>query len=166
MVLALSTLHTSTDLTEQLWKRLAKISINGSLVQQIFGEEIQKKLSIPVFIDDYNHHMNGVDLVNQFCAFYEVHRIDYRNWLSLLYFFIDAAVVNAYRIHCIHKQQQENTSSFIQLSFREKLYQQLFALAFKLSADLSFQQLDASQNHVQVQLRQWQACVWCQYKRK
>jgi hypothetical protein len=163
MVLALSTLHTPTDLTERVRKRPAKTSTNGSLVQQVFREETQKKLSIPVFIDDYNHHMNGVDLANQFRASYEVHRTGYRNWLPLLYFFIDAAVVNAYRMHCIHKQQHGNASSFTQLSFREKLYQQLFALS---STDLPSQRLDTSQNHVRVSLKTRQTCVWCQYKRK
>jgi hypothetical protein len=42
--------------------------------------------------------MNGVNLANQYRASYEVHLKGYRNWLPLLYFFINATVVSAYRI--------------------------------------------------------------------
>jgi hypothetical protein len=56
---------------------------------------VTKELEIPIFINDYNHYMNGVDLANQYRSSYEVHLKGYRNWLPLLYFFINAAVVNA-----------------------------------------------------------------------
>ena len=159
MVLALSTLHIPTSLTERLRKRPAKISTNGTLIQHVFGAEHQKKLSISVFIDDYNHHMNAVDLANQYRSSYEVHRTGYRNWLPLLYFFIDAAVVNAYRLQYIYKQQQGIDQLPTQLSFREKLYQQLLAFASKLNTGLSSQRLDITQNHTRIQLEKKKTCV-------
>jgi hypothetical protein len=86
-------------------RRPGKISTNGAIARRVFGEEVTKELEIPIFINDYNHYMGGVDLVNQYRSFYEVYLKGYRNWLPLLYFFINAAVVNTWRIQYIYKQQ-------------------------------------------------------------
>jgi hypothetical protein len=72
--------------------------------------------------------MNGVDLANQYRSAYETHRSTQRNWLLILYWFIDIAVVNAFRIQYIYKQQHDAKSLPSQLAFREKLYQELFNL--------------------------------------
>jgi hypothetical protein len=66
-------------------RRPAKTSINRRLIREIFGDESVKELEIPYFINDYNHHMGGVDLINQFREVYETHRPTFRNWWPLLY---------------------------------------------------------------------------------
>ncbi|KAL1953145.1 hypothetical protein VTO42DRAFT_3545 [Malbranchea cinnamomea] len=98
IVLGLSTLHSPTAFIAQKRKRPAKTSTNEALVRRVFGDEVIKELDIPAFINDYNHYMGAVDVSNQLRANYTVHRKTYRNWLPLFYFFIDAVVVNAFRI--------------------------------------------------------------------
>jgi len=70
----------------------------------VFSSLINALPQFFVFLS-YNHYMNGVDLANQYRVSYEVHRKGVRNWLPLPYFFIDAAIINAYRIQYIYKQQ-------------------------------------------------------------
>jgi hypothetical protein len=45
-------------------KRPKATSINAKIAREPFGDESIKVLSIPVFIDNYNHYMNGVDRAN------------------------------------------------------------------------------------------------------
>ena len=42
-----------------------------------------KELEIPIFIDDYNHNIGGVDISNQLRESYETHRATQRNWWPL-----------------------------------------------------------------------------------
>lgn len=124
-----------------------------------------RNLGIPIFIDDYNHYMNGVDLANQYRSTYEVHRKGHRNWFPLLYFFLDAAITNAYRIQYIYTQQQGFRLP-AQVCFRERLYQQLLDFACLSNDCLPPQRLDSALNHHFIQLGKRFSCVWCQHKRK
>jgi Transposase IS4 len=45
-------------------KRPSPTSTNARVVRPVFGEETSKWLAIPLVIDHYNHHMNGVDRHN------------------------------------------------------------------------------------------------------
>jgi hypothetical protein len=88
IILALSNIYTINkvkDFRERQRKRPAKISINKRIVKKVFGEEYTKELSIPCFIDNYNHNIRGVDLANQFRESYETHRTILRNWWPLFY---------------------------------------------------------------------------------
>ena len=53
-----------TDLVKRERRRPNKSSTNAVIVRQSFGEDIRKTLSISIFIDDYNHYMRDVDLIN------------------------------------------------------------------------------------------------------
>ena len=69
IVLALSnvhTVHTAKDWRDRVRKRPAKTSTNAALVRKVFEDYSVLVLSIPSFIDDYNHFIGGVDLANQF----------------------------------------------------------------------------------------------------
>jgi hypothetical protein len=90
----------------------------------------------------------------------------YRNWLPLLYFFINAAVVNAYRIQYIYKQQQGSIRLPAQLFFRERLYQQLFAFAAQANTGLPNERLNKALMHCRIQLNSRQTCAWCHYIKK
>jgi hypothetical protein len=46
---------------------------------KVFDNFLRKELEIPIFIDNYNHYMNGVDLANQYRAGYETYRLALRN---------------------------------------------------------------------------------------
>ena len=149
-------------------KRPAATSTNAAIARAPFGTDIKKQLEIPVAINDYNHYMGSVDMANQYRASYEIHRKTNRSWFPLLFFFLDAAIVNAYRIQYIYKQQQQPTES--QLAFREKLYQELFLFVAQSPPPPRPRpqpnQQTEPRHHQRIQLNRQQACVWCQYKRQ
>ena len=68
------TIHTVNDFIARQRKRPAKTSTSGSIVRAVFRDDPIKELLIPVFIDDYNHNMGGVDIANQLRETYETHR--------------------------------------------------------------------------------------------
>ena len=108
------------DFREKVRRRLIKTSINRRIIRQIFTDKLIKSLSIPCFIDDYNQHMGGIDLANQFRESYETHRPTFRNWWPLFYWLIDVACVNAYRLHRLHVEKP-----LTHLQFRILLYYKL-----------------------------------------
>ena len=59
-------------------------------------------LTIPDLIDDYNNHMNGVDIADQLRSSYHTHRPGVRNWLPLFYWLIDTLKVNSYLLWRLH----------------------------------------------------------------
>jgi hypothetical protein len=42
-------------------KRLKKTALNTKITYKLFRDKPTKILSIPTFIDDYNHYIEGVD---------------------------------------------------------------------------------------------------------
>ncbi|EDN05081.1 predicted protein [Histoplasma mississippiense (nom. inval.)] len=99
IVLLLSTIHMPDSFVERVRKRPGLNSTNGPQIRRIFGDNWQKAVEIPTIIDDYNHNMNGIDLANQYRASYETHMPTNRTWLTILYWIIDHAIVNAYILH-------------------------------------------------------------------
>jgi Transposase IS4 len=89
--------------------------------------DLIKELEIPVFIDDYNHNMRGVDIANQLRESFETHKATLRNWWPLFYWLIDVTVINSYRLYRIHMIQLGQKSSLLHLQFRTALYCYLFS---------------------------------------
>jgi hypothetical protein len=83
---------------------------------------------------------------------------------SQLDIFLDAAIVNAYRIQYIYKQQ-EQANLHSQVAFREKLYQELFLFAAAAQSPRPNQQIEP-RYHQRISLDRRMACMWCQYKRE
>jgi hypothetical protein len=82
IVLGLSTLHSADSFVSCKQKQPGKTSTNAVIARWPFEENVTKELEIPIFINDYNHYMNRVDLANQYRAFYEVHLKGYcTGWL-------------------------------------------------------------------------------------
>ncbi len=55
------------------WRRRSgKISINAVIARRVFGDFARMELDIPIFINDYNVNMNGVDLANQHREVYDI----------------------------------------------------------------------------------------------
>jgi hypothetical protein len=82
IVLAMSSIHIVDivkDFIEKSRKRPTKTSTNARIIQKAFSSKHTKKLEIPLFIDDYNHYMGGVNLANQFKAAYETHKATFKN---------------------------------------------------------------------------------------
>ena len=130
VVLLLSTIHSPYLYTTTKRKRPAATSTNAAIARAPFGTDFEKELDIPTAIDDYNHHMGSVDIANQYRAAYEIHRKTNRSWFPLFFFFLDASIINAWRIQCIYKHQHQQPVNS-QLAFRQKLYQEIFVFAAK-----------------------------------
>jgi hypothetical protein len=181
IVTGLSTIHTvdkTADLIERERKRPSKTSTSAAIARAPFGDSVKKKLHIPVLIDDYNHYMGAVDIANQLRAEYVTHKPTFRSWWPLFYWILDAAVVNAYRISCISRQEQK-LPILKQLEFRKVLYQQLFeyvndcprpsmARPYKRKmTEFNFPEsrLDKSLSHTLIQLppKKRPSCTWCHF---
>jgi hypothetical protein len=132
IVLSLSTVHTVhnvTDLITRERRRPRESSTNASIARKPFGNNVRMNLDIPTFIDDYNYHMGGVDLANQYRASYETHKTVFRSWFCIFTALLDIIIVNAYRISYIAAQQRGVSPNKLpkHVDFRRKLYIQLFS---------------------------------------
>jgi Transposase IS4 len=90
-------LHRDEDRVQRT-RRCPKItSENQRILHPVFNGQPFKELFIPKAIDDYNHHMKGVDQADQLRASFTCHqKQNYRTWWPLFYFLIDVSSVNAY----------------------------------------------------------------------
>jgi hypothetical protein len=174
IVLALSTIHTvhtANDFVARQRKRPAKTSTSARIVRIVFGDCPTKELLIPIFIDDYNHNMGGVDIANQLRESYETHKMTNRNWWPLFYWLIDATVINSYRLYQIHMTQLGQQSILSHVEFRTSLYCSLFnfsrsAKIHHLQLELGGERLflnDIAHIHQKVKRTQQKPCVWCAY---
>lgn len=61
-------------------RRPAKTATNTKTSRAIFAEnKAVKPLPIPLFIDKYNHYMNGVDYADQLRSYYTTQRVHLKN---------------------------------------------------------------------------------------
>jgi hypothetical protein len=76
IVLVLSNIHiihTINDFVARQRKRPAKTSTSDNIVRIVFGDNLIKELQIPIFIDDYNYNIGGVNIANQLREAYETY---------------------------------------------------------------------------------------------
>lgn len=174
IVLGLSNIHIvdkAEDFREKARRRPAKTSTNGRIVRKVFGSDYVKDLQIPCFIDDYNQYMGGVDLANQFREVYETHKPTFRNWWPLLYWLIDVACINAYRLYRLSTVSQRPLTH---LQFRTELYCKLLSYSEKAKLQSLRVQLGGKRvfNPDVLHLHYWKkrpkqgTCAWCSYRLK
>lgn len=66
---------------------------------QVFSEqEWSAMLNIPACIDDYNHHMGGVDIADQYRVYYDTQLVSVRTWFPIFYWCTDTALINSFII--------------------------------------------------------------------
>ena len=98
-VLGITTAYSLHVLIERLRTRPSTTSTNAHIVLPVFGDLKKKKLKIPYAIDEYNHHMNGVDRNNQLRKGMSVIRpFQERNWRPAWQWMLDVVLVNCYLI--------------------------------------------------------------------
>jgi hypothetical protein len=175
IVLALSTIHTiytaDAFITQQR-KRPAKTSTSARIVRCVFREESIKVLEIPIFINDYNHNMGGINIANQLRESFETHRATQRNWWPLFYWLIDVIVINSYRLYQVHMAELGQKSILSHVEFRTSLYVFLFdfsqsAKIYRLQLDLGGKRLFGDGlNHIHQKVKKTEAnpCAWCAYQ--
>jgi hypothetical protein len=177
IVLALSTvhtIHTANDFIARQRKRPAKTSTSARIVRPVFGDNPVKELEIPVFIDDYNHNMGGVDIANQLRESFETHRSSQRNWWPLFYWLIDVVVINSYRLYRTHIEQLGQEITLSHIDFRTSLYCHLFSFSqsariYRLQQELGGKRLFGNDlDHIHQRTRRDIAnpCEWCRYQVK
>jgi hypothetical protein len=66
--------------------------------------EHTRLLLIPNAIDDYNHHMGGVDIANQLRARFSTQQRGVKPWRPLFYWLLDTTIINAY---CLSEHQRK-----------------------------------------------------------
>jgi hypothetical protein len=69
----MTTGHRIEPKTFRLCKKPKKPASNARITREPFGDNPIKILSIPTFIDDYNHYMGGIDQSNQLRAAFTTH---------------------------------------------------------------------------------------------
>jgi hypothetical protein len=163
-VTALSTVHTihqETDWITRKRKCPAKTSTNATTARKPFNGQPTAELKIPRLIDDYNHHMGGVDIANQLRAVYETHRKAWCLWWPLFYWCLDTALVNAYRISHILRTKRE-LPQITHAEFREALYKALFIQGCHKQTPKPQQ----SSHHEAIRHETRQYCQWCSFQQK
>jgi Transposase IS4 len=99
-VVAISTahsLHRAEDRIQRTRRCPRITSENQRILNPVFKGLPFKDLFIPRAIDDYGHHMKGVDQADALRANFTCHRPhNYRTWWPLFYLLVDISCVNAY----------------------------------------------------------------------
>src|SRR6185312_3997359 len=100
-VTMLTTIHEITgneNRVERVRRRPRETSTNATKVRAVFGTASKKALPIPCIIDNYNHHMGGVDIADQLRGYYAVQLPVRRTWMPLFFWLLDTSIVNSYLI--------------------------------------------------------------------
>jgi hypothetical protein len=154
---------TGFDLAQRvlrLRKRPSLTSINARIVRPVFGDEPRKLLWIPKVIDEYNHHMNSVDLANQYRKPMTTNRPqEHRVWHPLWHFCVDVAAVNSY----ICWRYGRATRQHKQRPFRQKLVEAL--LSYPLDSEayaVTAKAVDRWPGHSWTRFDKRSYCIWCQ----
>ena len=100
LVLFMSTIHKGDEWIEKQRRRPASTSTSGQQIRLLFGDQPTKVLPIPGAINDYNLHMNAVDLANQLRSHFTTKRTHQRTWKPLFHWLLDTALINAYKLYC------------------------------------------------------------------
>ncbi|CAG8481501.1 9425_t:CDS:2 [Cetraspora pellucida] len=71
---------------------------NANKVHSVFGEASKKILLIPAVIDNYNYHIDGVDIADQLQGYYGTQVPVCHTWMLLFFWLLDTSIVNTFRI--------------------------------------------------------------------
>ena len=96
MVTMVSTMHNGTEFIVRNRKKPRINKTNKSHVEELFGEESVAQVSIPKFIDDYNHWMLGVDKSDQFISYYRPKLRVRRYWMAMMFHCLDIICINLF----------------------------------------------------------------------
>ncbi|KAG9072049.1 hypothetical protein KI688_006271 [Linnemannia hyalina] len=74
-------------------------SANAKSVRDAYKGHSRALLPIPKIVDDYNHHMNGLDIADQLRSYYSTQLRTYRAWAPIFFWLLDTTIINAYLIN-------------------------------------------------------------------
>ncbi|RUO95935.1 hypothetical protein BC936DRAFT_142939, partial [Jimgerdemannia flammicorona] len=144
----LTTVHTFRDDEDVVRKRRRPriTSVNEEIVRATWGKKPRKKLKIPKIIDDYNHHMCGVDIADQRRGYYNTQIRSFRTWMPLFFWILDTAVVNC---HLVHNQVADNITH---ADFRLQLSWALISLSCDMQLETQKRKTRMSAKQVEDEL--------------
>lgn len=165
-VLGLTTahsLHRAEDTISRDRKRPKLTSTNAKITRPIFGDYHRKALEIPGVIDDYNHHMNGVDLANQLRAWMTCQRPGvYKPWQPLWYWLLDICACNAYLIWKSSHLELDQWSTRLHRKFQEGLIDALLHVPDERPTPIQTQvEKDPSCGHRGRRMPSMKNCTYC-----
>ena len=99
-VFIMTTIH---DLNDGVVTNRRRPKKCNAAVRGVFGTDVRKFLTIPLMIDDFNHHMGGVDIADELRSYYYTQLTSRRSWLPLFYWLLDTALVNSYILYRMYK---------------------------------------------------------------
>lgn len=80
----ISTIHDRTDTVPKERRKPRTTLTNKNHVESVWKDRSSVKITIPQVIDDYNHWMLGVDLADQYMAYYSPNLRYRRTWMPLM----------------------------------------------------------------------------------
>jgi len=151
----LTTVHMWNEVTLAKRRKPRSTSTNAVMVRKAFGDRDRMACYIPTVIDDYNHHMNGVDLADQRRAAYTTHQRTRRNWLALFFFLLDLSVTNAYLLFTIDRNNKLNQLIDCNLLEREDILAHPLSQPYsaELFRRILYKQLCASKRNIERHVR-------------
>jgi hypothetical protein len=87
--------------------------------------KIQRTISIPPMVAMYRKHMGGVDLLDQFRAYYKLELKSFKFWHPMFWFVVECALVNAWVLYCETMKTRNISLEYEQRTFRLTVAKQL-----------------------------------------
>ena len=105
-------------------------------VQRRSGASLHNVVA-PAMTDTYCIGMRGVDIADQLRASYTVRQKSRRWYMTLFYWFLDSAIVNAFICSTFCNSEEEGLNVHKQLEFRESLILSLIGYTISTPVDMS-----------------------------
>ena len=167
-------------------RRPRQTGLNAGHVEEIFGEDGQRELKIPCMIDDYNHHMGGVDIADQLRSYNSTQLVARRNWMPLFFWLLDITLVNSFILAKLKNQAKFKKQAKSQVEFRKKLLWELITMAkeedevsipaqpltkkVRITKKSTADDLPATRlkvgDHHPLYNSQRKTCIWCNWQAK
>jgi hypothetical protein len=86
--------------TFRMRKRPKQTTLNTRITREPLRDKLIKILAIPIFINDYNHYIRGIDQANQLRASFTIYfPRNQKEFFLGAFWAINIAVSNSYKLH-------------------------------------------------------------------
>jgi len=102
IVKLVSNVHTGTSSDKNVLRNRRKPRVNEfnyKHIRLIWGNDHRKEITIPQIVNDYNHWMLGVDMVDQLISYYRPKIRCKRTWMPIFLHCLDILRVNSYVLY-------------------------------------------------------------------
>lgn len=121
IVMLVSNAHNPGDFIERPRRKPRLTNTNKTHVESVWGHTSVTNIQIPLVIDDYNNHMNGVDIADQRISSYAPDLRCHRTWMPLMLQCCPILRKNAFVVHRDLFQGRSMDQKVFMLRFCESL---------------------------------------------